>query len=396
MRQFIFIAGVALIACGGSALGDVCGPGTHDDRGTCVPGAFGDDAGDPVHYIDGGDRAPRGDAAAASDAPTDGVPGSLMSGTEALVALFPVPAGAIVVTSTAVTLLARDGAKRATWSSGREITAAAFDGVRLAIADKGKLAVLDANLVASRTDVTLVESCGAAIIVDGGRFVCGPTNDWDRIFYVYDLATGAMLGSSAKYTYNGIPMHRVPGTNDFVTVDDELSPSHFHLYRVPASSVVEFQGESPDHGAFPVSDRYAFAGEPATHLITETGLMLRIYDPSPPDASAQAIPFVKDGSLGTLDDTHRFLALDQTSTDAIAIVGANDYARALCSSGCDLQRIDIAARRVTTTHRYVIDTQRVLLLRHDATVGRAWIASTLAGKETYDPTAGFSIALLAY
>ena len=108
--------------------------------------------------------------------------------------------------------------------SPRENTAAAFDGEILVVADRARFASY--NVMLSRNmEADLVEECASAVLVSDHRFICGPSNDWDRIFYTYDAQTGAFVASSEKYTYNGIPMHHIPGTVDSVTVTVGSSPS---------------------------------------------------------------------------------------------------------------------------------------------------------------------------
>lgn len=379
------------LSCASITNGDVCGPGTHEDGGTCYPDdpdagwyepdarTGGDDAGN-----DGNDASP--------DATTGAPP--LFAGSGDLVELFPIPAGAIVVASDAVVVIARDGSKKSSWASGRPITSAAFDGTNLVVADKAEFTVLDASLKVVHAGVALHESCGSSILVDGGRFVCGPSNDWDRVFYVYDVASGALLGSSAMYTYNGIPMHRVHGTNDFVTVDTDLSPAHFHLYRVPDSNAVQYLGESPDHGQFPVSDRYAITGSPGTDVVTETGLLLRIYPTT--DAGTMAVPFVKTGDIGALANGESFVAIDQTSTATVGLVTTYGTSSSLCVQGCKLLQIDVANRTITSSRAYAVDSNVLVLLRHDRLANGAWLGHLPSGKDSYAMMPGFEVRLLAY
>jgi hypothetical protein len=298
----------------------------------------------------------------------------ISSGTDTLVDLFPVPNGLIVVRSTMVQLLDAQGQQLASVVSPREITAAAFDGTLLGVADRAILTVYDLNLAPLRS-ANLIEACASAVIVSGARFVCGPANDWDRVFSVFDLNTGALLRHGPeKYTYNGIPMRRVPGMDDFVTVTTDLSPSDFHLYRPLSGTTpdggVMFMGESPYHGDFAVSTSFAFDANPAQHLITEEGLLLRIYLTNcTPNTGYQGSCFERNGSLGTLPNGKRYLAMAEgvsgTIYGVVESAGSSSYFDPRCSQGCDVQRVDVPARVVRGQTHFTASVEEVVALRFD-------------------------------
>ncbi|MGV3623039.1 MAG: hypothetical protein ACO1OB_19625 [Archangium sp.] len=298
----------------------------------------------------------------------------ITSGTDTLVDFFPVPAGVIVVRSTAVQLLDANGQQLAQVTSVREITAAAFDGTLLGVADRAILTVYDANLNALRS-VNLIESCASAVIVSSARFVCGPANDWDRIFSVFDLNTATLMRRGPeKYTYNGIPMRLVPGTDDFVTVTTSSSPSDFHLYRTLTGTVTDggvmFMGESPYHGDFAATTSYAFDQSPAQHLITSEGLMLRIYLANcKPNTGYQGACFERNGELGTLPNNKMYLSMTEgVSGTVYGIVdqgSSNSYFDPDCENGCAAQRIDVAARVVRGQTNFTAKVERVIGLRYD-------------------------------
>jgi hypothetical protein len=298
----------------------------------------------------------------------------IASGTDTLVDLFPVASGMIVVRSTRVQLLDPQGQELASVISPREITAAAFDGTLLGIADRAFLTVYDVNLTPLRS-ANLIESCASAVIVSNARFVCGPANDWDRIFSVFDLNTGVMLRHGPEqYTYNGIPMRRVPGTDDFVTVTTDLSPSDFHLYRTLSGATpdggVMFMGESPYHGAFSVTTSYAFDQTPAQHLITDQGLLLRIYlSNCTPSTGYQGSCFERNGELGTLPNGKRYLSMTEGAAGIIYGVvessSSTSYSDPRCAQGCDVQRVDVPARVVRGQVHFTASVGRVVAMRFD-------------------------------
>lgn len=230
-------------------------------------------------------------------------------------------------------------------------------------------------------------------------------NDWDRIFYTYDAVSGALVASSDPYTYNGIPMRRVPGTDDFVTVTVDSSPSDFHLYSVLESGETVFVNESPYHGDFGAEDVYAFFGAPATHLVTHEGLMLKIYGAGchSGETSFTSECFVKDGALGTLSGAQRFLGMDSDAAGFLyGLVNASSqsgFYAPVCTSGCLVQKIDIGARVVLTQKIYDMNIGAVVATRHDPAAGALLVGFRIGDGEYYfpgDPYPGHQVRLLPY
>lgn len=293
----------------------------------------------------------------------------LYAGTDTLVDLFPVQGGLIVVRSTVVQLLDLVGNELAHVDSPREITAAAFDGTLLGVADRALLTVYDTALTPLRT-TTLIESCASAVTISAQRFVCGPANDWDRIYSVFDMNTGQLLRHGPEmYTYDGIPMRRVPGTDDFVTVTIDSSPSDFSLFRVASgvdAGVLGF-GDSPYHGAFAATTVFAFDRTPAQHLINQEGIMLKIYAPT--CGSAFTGCFVRDGELGTLPNGSMFLAMTEVGNGTIYGVAQHtpsSFYDPDCVTGCDVQRIDVDARVIRGSVSWVAPVARIVATRFDS------------------------------
>jgi hypothetical protein len=328
--------------------------------------------------------------------------GKLVGGSEKLIDVFAVEAGIIVVRSDAILLVGRDRVVKKTYSAPRIITATAFDGTYLAAADAAKLVVLDPALNVLG-EVALIESCAAAVIVNDGVFVCGPGNDWDRIFYTYDLKTRTLLRKAArKYTYNGIPMRRVPGTNDFVTVTVSTSPSDFHLYRVDASGETTFVNESPYHGDFPATTVFAFAGTPVTHVVNLDGLLLSLAAPACSTAGNAFMNgcFVKDGNLGTLWMQERFVALGNDAQGGLYGVVAkpgSPFNDSPCAGGCAVQRIDVERRTVLhqKTHA-LIGARRFVTLAADPGCRMVAVGYDLAAPQSLFETRGHQVDLLDY
>jgi hypothetical protein len=296
--------------------------------------------------------------------------------------------------------VARDGTLLKSVASPREISAAAFDGSVLVVADAGKLTSYDAELVPG-VSADLIEGCASAVLAKNQRFVCGPENDWDRVFYTYDANSGQLLASSNKYTYKGVPMRRVPGTDDFVTVSVYSSPSDFYLYSLLESGEASFVNESPYHGDFRATGVYAFHGEPPTHLVTDEGLLLKIYGPgcTASESSFTSECFVKDGTLGTLSGAQLFLGMDSDAAGRLyGLVDASpDYFDSSCTDGCLVQTIDIASRTVLTQSVYDLDVGAIVAVRHDPVAAALVAGFRVGGSYSFDdPYPGHEVRLLHY
>lgn len=403
---------------GACSCDEVCVPG-RSEQCTCADGRLGArrcaDEGvfGPCSCVgsgpDAGGGPPTGADAgrpgldAAAPGPDAGSSGGtvLASGTDTLVDLFPASSGLVVVRKTGIDLLDASGGVLATVASPRDITAAAFDGTLLGVADKAMLTVYDTSLASLRS-VALTESCASAVMVSGARFVCGPEGDWDRVFVTYDLQTGAKLASSTPVTYEGIPMRRVPGTDDFVTVTTGLSPSDFYLHRVGADHKVVSYGDSPYHGDFSATTAYAFDATPATHLVQNNGIFLRIYTTAC-EANQGGWSngcFERDGELGTLGDAESFAAMTDDGAGTIyALVWSGGwYSDGLCKDGCKVQRIDVAGRLVTgEAAMKMTDGAAVAAAKWDP-VQKRFLVGYLQSKDpySYGQYAGFQVLAFSF
>lgn len=237
------------------------------------------------------------------------------------------------------------------------------------------------------------------MVVSGHRFVCGPFNDWDRIFSVFDLTTGALLRHGPEqFTYHGLPMRLVPGTDDFITVTVNSSPSDFYLYRVDAApdAGITSYGDSPYHGAFPVDEAYAFDAVPPQHVINSTGIMLTIYTPGCVPMLWSGGCFVRDGELGTLPAGSHFVAMTEGPAGVIYAVveGSTSYGNARCAQGCDVQRIDVGARVVRSSVPWTGSIGKVVRARYDA-FRQQLLLGYLGAGGSYGTYQGFRIVRFA-
>ena len=311
--------------------------------------------------------------------------------------VFATPGGILVVRSGFVALVDRSGAELRRWTAPREITAAAFDGTHLAVADRAMLNVLSPSLDV-RASAPLTDTCVTGVIVSGPRFICGPAADWDRIFYIHELPSGRLLARSTPYTYQGTPMRRVPGRDDFTTVTTNSSPSDIYLQRVTGDNRVISFRDSPYHGDFSITDTYAFIGDPATHVVTVGGILLQIYVPGcdSGDAGFRGTCFTRDGTLGTLRTGERFVALTEvTATTIAALVDRGDSFGTACQVGCDLQRIDVTGRTVSSTRTHTLASlQRVVVARYDEYGDRLLVGYSTGDR--FGSATGHRLLMLAF
>lgn len=133
----------------------------------------------------GNSGSPSNSGVASGD--SDGVGGNqasddglmLSSGSQTLVDLFVSDAGVLLIFSDEVRLVSRDGKTIQSVKAPREVTAAAFDGKLLVVADKAKFTTYDPSLM-QLTSANLAVTCSSGVLMDNSRFVCGQNVDWDH------------------------------------------------------------------------------------------------------------------------------------------------------------------------------------------------------------------------
>lgn len=198
--------------------------------------------------IDGGPTFP-------SDTCTTGI---AYQATARVLSVVPATTGLVIVHPDEVLLVSRSSTvlRRLPWP--REILSGISSGERIVILDRGVLTTLDRDLNTLGT-VNLVESCVAAVSAGPDWIVCGPGDDWQRVFYTYEIRTPKLAARSQAVTYEGIAMQSVPGRPWFLTkeklfaLDDKGEAKE--RSRIGFSSTPE------------VIPPLVFAGDPATHAI---------------------------------------------------------------------------------------------------------------------------------
>lgn len=308
---------------------------------------------------------------------------------------FPAPDGVIIVLSTELRKVSRLGALLAVQPLPREALSTLMVGPSLVVADGALATVYSSDLVPQRT-VTLIEGCAAMVVFGGNELVCGPAGDWDRVFTVYDLDTGAVRSRSQPDTYHGIPMRAVPGRDAFVTVTTNSSPSDFHLYRRNADGGFGFVNASPYHGDFVVSNSYGFRGNPATHVITPEGLFLK-FDGADCQAGNGFTSgcFVRDGALGTVPrgDSYAVMTADGDGV-LYGLRGATWWDG--CRNGCVLEQVDVEARIVLASRSYAFDGYFAQgpCVRLDTVSGKVLLAYSTG--DGFPSPAPYRVALVDY
>ncbi len=341
------LASLAATGCGGEAHAPIYD--SNDGTGGASGGTKGGGTGGRTGSGGANGGADGGTGGAGATGSVDGMK-PFLSGS-ALVNYHYDADGVRIVDESGVKLYAWDGTLTAEWEGERPLLSSGYrDGV-LVVADTAAIITLDASLQATN-ETTVVEACVTGTMLSGGRFVCGPNVDWDRVFYTYAASDGALLGTSEAYTYNGVPMISVPGQDLFITVTVDSSPSDYHLYSVNDADQATFINESPYHGDFAVTTLVGFTGEPHTHLVTRQGLMLSFAnaDCNADLNSFDSGCFVKDGNLGTLpgpDAVYAGMSAQQNGRlFALVDPASGSSFGAPCEKGCILQQIEVASRDV--------------------------------------------------
>jgi hypothetical protein len=341
-----------------------------------------------------------GDANGGGDVSTIAMGTLLSSGASRLIDVFVASTGIIVVTADSVTVVDRKGMQVTTLSAPREITAAAFEGSTLAIADKAILTTYTADL-APVGMATLTESCVLLAMVSGSRVVCAGQANFPTKLYTFNAMTGVAIQTASVSTQVNGYLRHVLGKDDLVAA--QQSTSGFTLLRIDASSMVSTMGSSPFQHMYKASSVFAFTGNPADHIITEDGLFANIYAPMcDPSFTTSAQCFVQDGALGTLRGTEKFIGLDGAdgAGKAYALVDTpmSSFDTRHCVGGCAVESIDVVMRIAQTKKSYSLELGQVVAARHDATSNGLVVgyAKPGASSSVGTPYPGFRVELLSY
>ena len=317
-----------------------------------------------------------------------------------LIDLFVVDAGIIVVDSAGVQLIGRDTQVLKSIPFTKQITTAAFDGTTLVVTDADELTVMTPELDLGSTAST-TESCASAVMVSQNRFICGPSKDSKRVFYTYNVGVNPPLqiATSSEYSYNGIPMRRVPGMDSFVTVENNNEPPGFSLFTVSsATGEASLGGSSPfDDYQLYTGQSVAFDGSPATHMIQADGNMLSLTgsgcDGS--ELNSQSC-FQSSGLLGVLSSEQSYVGLgDDGAGKLLALVmQIADFHlyQPPCANGCHIQVIDIASRSILQQETFTsADLWSVVRMTYDVLCGDVIIGSEKFDQSEFNLSKGYKV-----
>jgi hypothetical protein len=411
------IAPLVLMACGnGTTITTTCNLPGYTMGCSCADGHFGKQTcGNdgqfsacecPVFDAGGGggsriDASGSGDGSAGGDGSSIAAGTLLSSGTSRLLDVFVTPAGIVVATADGISIVDRKGTQLHMLAAPREITAVAFDGTLLAVADKAILTTYTADL-APLGMATLMESCVGVAVVSGSRVICAGQPNFPTKFYAFNGMSGAALETTMLATQTGgSTLRRVLGKDDLVSL--ESSVSAFQLLNVDATSLVSSTGSSPFGHTYHASAVFAFAGNPADHVITEDGIFASIYGPMcDKSLFTNSQCFVQDGALGTLRGAEKFIGLDGAdgAGKAYALVDtpSSSFDTRHCISGCAVEQIDVTARVVQTQKSYSLNLGQTVAVRHDATGNGLVVgyAAPGASSSVTAPYPGYRVELLGY
>lgn len=312
------------------------------------------------------------------------------SSWEPLVNAFPTLDGFLVVEAQAVKLVERSGYVRKWMWLPRPVVTAAFDGSLLAVVDTAMLILFDAHLE-NRREHSLGAPCQQAVLVNDGRLVCGSMEGADRRFRVYRTSDGLSLSESNVFSTEGIPMRLVPGANAFVTINAVSPPDSYHLFSVSEDQTVQKLASKDEPDGVTASPVMAFWGNPATHLITHHGHLVRILGEGCTSGCFRVEAILHEVGTGI-----RFLAMDSDERGTLYGLQSTSFTMEDgCSWGCYLKRVDLRSRTEESSTYHYFDASELIVGRYDA-VSNAFLVGFKPSYPT-DATGphGYTLMLLA-
>jgi hypothetical protein len=332
---------------------------------------------------------PPPDAGAPEPVPTCGPAGTLLTGRTRILNAFPTGQGVLVVRSDGVLLLDRLGQTIESVATGREITAAGFDGERLAVADRAILTVYDRGLNRLRAS-TLRELCIFGGIA-AGRFICQAGRQSNGVYWTYQLTGPSWQGPYlVSRDLIGVNPRPVAGMPYFMTGGS--------LFRLSDAGEVVTTVQWSGLGVV------GFVGSPGTHTINEDGQMHRIFGngcdgrPGPsPDGC-----FVPDGVVGTLGHNERFVTTvqDPDGERIYALVKHPDPDRPfpMEDGSYSVQQIHVPDRLILSRQPLGMTPGRLLAVDHDQACNRLILVDqkNIPITDYYQRTGDFSVYSLAY
>jgi hypothetical protein len=284
-----------------------------------------------------------GDAAGNSTGGLAPRPLNVSIGYDLLVDAFPAPTGIIVIRRGHIELVSRDGAQLALITTPRDLTAATFDGTRLAAVDRAMVTFYDAGLTPLGA-APLEESCASAATI-GGAVICPPTDSQQPLFWSYgNVAAVAPIRSTLPVGYRADgPVVAVPGRNQLLALSYQTE-----LYGVNDGALSALS-QSPTGTTGPV----AFDRDPADRMVLPTGAVSKI------------ATFTPDGDLVPHAPGEVFIAMAGDGNGHIQLLREAQDSVQPCRSGCSFQSIDVDTRTVMRSKDVRLLVSGVVSARHD-------------------------------
>lgn len=317
----------------------------------------------------------------------DPIPGprTLGTGPETLVDVLVGPEGIFVVLRDEIRLLSRAGEPLAAWHNRIEITAALRVGARLVAVDRARVTWLEADL-RERGQFAPVEPCLHPLAASCDRLLCAQPGlvEWTR--HTYELATGRDLFDGTLSQASGTPAATVPGVDAFLTAPYGYSPSNFWYHRVQADGTLELVTDAPYWGEYDASPVFAFVGWPATQIVTQTGLPLRLDSCFTASADDRGTCLRLSRRLVGFGDDDT-LAMDGGRDGVITSVRARRHASPFespCIAGCRIERIDALSQESVSSRPISFRGGGYeVRVRNDPWSGRAVVSTPLSCEPDY-------------
>jgi len=271
----------------------------------------------------------------------------------------------LVVHEHGVVLLDPFGRRLVSRPHPSSIHTAVLDGETLVVTDKARATVYTPALKLVRT-FSIPQPCGVSLIVSGPRLCCFGKEGSATI----DTQSGEVLASGTHSSSNPRPVHRVPGTDLFVTTG--YAPFYYSLYFIhPATGEDTYACDEdtyskPKHS---VPDTVAF-DRGGRHMVDRTGIKYLLLDGKTTGNRC----FQQDGALASVPDGSYFVGMDDDAGRGHIVGLLGSGGELDCKTGCKLMRVDVAADTVLAQRPVDLKVGAMLLVRFDPLCGGAAVA----------------------
>lgn len=335
---------------------------------------------DETRCLEGCDVRAPADAAPTADAGSAPKPWHAIHHVQFL-GLFTVASGALVVHSEGAVTLARDETLTSAWASPKALTAAAFDGTRLVVADAKELEVRSLQYEAIRT-VTLEGKCDFATFAAEHTVICAPkTHNSDGTVSNYDIESGNLVGRSLGLAYEGMPpLRAVPGREQLA----QYSP--LALYAMEPAGQLQLLGKGPYGGN---NAEFLRSGE--STLLLDSGEFVRVSNSRTCDTEPLGC-FQTAGLLG-LGVGEKIQAFQALADGGLLTVIYSSERHPAAPKVVALQLRDVTTRSIVAQKLYDFGDDSVTAVRYDEVADQVWVVVSEAHSS---PGSSFRVRLLDY